>query len=176
MELKVETRNVDLRKSWQEKIDGEKEKLIRHYANFIHHLRVSIEANTHHKEGGFQVKLVASVPQDTVVVTRKGEKVRAVLTEAFDVLALQLKEIQRKKRKNVKKSSGGVSDSTGVVRMVSPHESYGFIIGSDKREIYFHENALKDISIDTITEGDSVIFGETNGDNGPQASWVRTAR
>lgn len=176
MELKVETRNVELRKSWQEKIDGEKAKLIRHYANFIHHLRVSIEANTHHKEGGFQVKLVASVPQDTVVVTRKGEKIRAILTEAFDVLALRLKEIQRKKRKNVKKSAGGPTDSTGVIRMVSPHESYGFIMGNDQREIYFHENALKDLSIDKLTEGDLVIFGETLGDNGPQASWVRAVR
>ncbi len=176
MELKVETRNVDLRKSWQEKIDGEKAKLIRHHANFVHHLRVSIEANTHHKEGGFQVKLVASVPQDTVVVTRKGEKVRAILTEAFDVLALQLKEIQRKKRKNVKNPNGGVADSTGIIRMVSPHESYGFILSTDQREIYFHENALKDISIDAIAEGDLVIFGETLGDNGPQASWVRSAK
>ena len=176
MELKVETRNVELRKGWQDKIDGEKAKLIRHYANFVLHLRVSIEANTHHKEGGYEIKLVATVPQDTVVVTRKGEAVRAVLTEAFDVLALQLKEIQRKKRSSVKVSPDAVSDSTGVIRKVSPHESYGFIVGSDEREVYFHENALKDISIDNLNEGDSVVFGETVGDNGPQASWVRVAR
>lgn len=176
MELKVETRNVELRKGWQDKIDGEKEKLIRHYANFVLHLRVSIEANTHHKEGGYEIKIVATVPQDTVVVTRKGEAVRSVLTEAFDVLALQLKEIQRKKRSSVKVSPDTASDSTGVIRKVSPHESYGFIVGSDEREVYFHENALKDISIDNLTEGDSVIFGETVGDNGPQASWVRVAR
>lgn len=176
MELKVETRNVELRKGWQDKIDGEKEKLIRHYANFVLHLRVSIEANTHHKEGGYEIKIVATVPQDTVVVTRKGEAVRSVLTEAFDVLALQLKEIQRKKRSSVKVSPDAAPDSTGVIRKVSPHESYGFIVGSDEREVYFHENALKDIRIDDLNEGDSVVFGETVGDNGPQASWVRVAR
>ena len=77
----------------------EQEKLIRHYPNFVLHLRVSIEATTHYKEGGFEIKLVASVPNDTVVVTRKAENVRAALTESFDVLSLQLKEIQRKKRK-----------------------------------------------------------------------------
>ncbi|HID69529.1 MAG TPA: HPF/RaiA family ribosome-associated protein, partial [Desulfobacterales bacterium] len=44
MDLKVETRNVELRKGWQKKIDEEKEKLIRHFANFVLHLRVSIEA------------------------------------------------------------------------------------------------------------------------------------
>ena len=37
---------------------------------------LAIEATTHHKEGGFEVKIVASVPNDTVVVSRKGEIVR----------------------------------------------------------------------------------------------------
>ena len=64
MELKVEARNVELKKGWQIKIDEEKEKLIKHYASFVLHLRVSIEATTHHKEGGFEVKIVASVPND----------------------------------------------------------------------------------------------------------------
>lgn len=174
MELKVETRNVELRKGWMDKIEAEKDKLIRHYANFIVHLRVSIESHPHHKEGGYEVKLVASVPQDTVVVTRKGEIARGLLTEAFDVLALQLKEIQRKKRGSTKKGAEEGGDNTGVIRMVSPHESYGFITDLNGREIYFHENALKDLEIDNLNEGDSVTFGEGVGDNGPQANWVRS--
>ena len=88
MELKIEARNVELRKGWQTKIQDEQAKLIRHYTNFVLHLRVSIAATTHYKEGGFEIKLVATVPNDTVVVTRRGENVRAVLTESFDVLAL----------------------------------------------------------------------------------------
>ena len=176
MELKVESRNVELKKGWQMKIEEEKEKLLRHYAGFVLHLRVAIEATTHHKEGGYEVKIVASVPNDTVVVTRKGEPVRPLLIEAFDVLALQLKEILRKKRKvkkHVDMSADG--DRVGIIQKVSPHESYGFIATYDEREIYFHENALKNSSIDDLMEGDSVIYGETRGDKGPQASWVRVA-
>lgn len=173
MELKVETRNVELRKGWMDKIEAEKEKLVRHYANFILRLRVTIESNSSHKEGGYEVKLVASVPNDTVVVSREGEIARGLLTEAFDVLALQLKEIQRKKRGNTKKHTEEGGDKTGVIRMVSPHESYGFIVDNDGRDIYFHENALKDIRIDTLNEGDGVSYAEGRGDNGPQASWVR---
>ncbi len=176
MELKVEARNVELKKGWQVKIDEEKEKLIRHYAGFVLHLRVSIEATTHHKEGGFEVKIVASVPNDTVVVSRKGEIVRPLLIEAFDVLSLQLKERLRKKRKAQKQPEQYVdTDSVGIVHKVSPHESYGFITTFDNREIYFHENALKNVAIDDLTEGDSVFFGESFGDKGPQASWVRVA-
>ena len=35
MDLKVEARNVELRKGWQKKIDEEKEKIIRHFASFV---------------------------------------------------------------------------------------------------------------------------------------------
>jgi cold shock CspA family protein/ribosome-associated translation inhibitor RaiA len=176
MELKVEARNVELRKGWQTKIGEEQQKLIRHYPNFVLHLRVSIEATAHHKEGGFEIKLVATVPNDTVVVTRIADTVRGALTESFAVLTLQLKEIQRKKRKNKKQAPNAEpTDGVGIIRKVSPHESYGFITSADKRDIYFHENSLKNINMDDLTEGDSVIFGETRGDKGPQASWVRTA-
>ncbi len=177
MELKIEARNVELRKGWQTKIEEEQAKLIRHYPNFVLHLRVSIEATAHHKEGGFEIKMVASVPNDTVVVSRRGEAVRAVLTESFDVLTLQLKEIQRKKRKSKKNPQHVMpTDSSGIIRKVSPNESYGFITSSDERDIYFHENSLKDLSMDDLSEGDSVIFGESQGDKGPQASWVRPAK
>ncbi len=176
MELKIEARNVELRKGWQTRIEEEQKKLIRHYPNFVLHLRVSIEATTHHKQGGYEIKLVATVPNDTVVVSRSSEIVRAALTESFDVLALQLKEIQRKKRKAKKQAPKlEASDGQGVIRKVSPHESYGFITSVDKRDIYFHENALKNITIDELSEGDSVMFGESQGDKGPQASWVRAA-
>lgn len=177
MELKIEARNVELRKGWQTKIEEEKEKLVRHYANYVLHLRVTIEATSHHKEGGFEIKLIASVPNDTVVVTRKGENVRPLLVEAFDVLSLQLKEILRKKRKDIKgMEQESLGDKYGIIQKLSPLESYGFITTSDQREIYFHENALKNVNMDELAEGDDVVYGETLGDKGPQASWVRVAK
>ncbi|WP_163339954.1 cold shock domain-containing protein [Desulfopila sp. IMCC35008] len=175
MELKIEARNVELRKGWQTKIEEEKNKVIRHYAGIVLHLRVCIEATSHHKEGGFEIKVVATIPNDTVVVARKGEAVRALLTEAFDVLALQLKEKARKKRKNIKTPAAADVDKVGIIRKLSPFESYGFITSVDNRDIYFHENALKNVNMEELTEGDSVFYGETVGDKGPQASWVRSA-
>ena len=35
MELKVEAKNLEMRDNWQEKIEEEKAKLIRHYANLV---------------------------------------------------------------------------------------------------------------------------------------------
>ena len=114
MELKIEAKNVDLRKGWETRIEEEKEKLIRNYANLVLHLRVTIEATASHKQGGFTIKIVASVPNDTVVVERRGQSVRPALTAAFDVLTLQLKEKLRKKRKSLKTSSEATESETAT--------------------------------------------------------------
>ena len=177
MELQVEGRNVEIRNSWQEKIGVEKDRLDHHHPGLVHNLRVTIAATASHKEGGYELQLVASVPNDTVVVKRKGEIVKALLRDAFDTIGLQLKELQRKRRQTVKVGEGVLEGLVvdGVVKKLVPHEAYGFISASDGREVYFHENALKDLKMDQLTEGDVVKFGESDGDKGPCASWVRSA-
>ena len=178
MELQVEARNLEIRKVWQDKIDEEKTRLDRHHAGFIHHLRVTVEGTYSHREGGYEVRLFASIPNDTVVVKRKGEKVVPLLVDAFNTLGLQLKELQRKRRKSnkVHPEAGKGASAEGVVKSIFPFESYGFIATPQGQEIYFHENALKDISMNQLSEGDGVKFGEAQGDKGPCAAWVKLAK
>jgi len=179
MELKIEAKNLDIRKSWQEKIEEERAKLIRHYANLVLHLRVSIEATPGYKEGGHEVRLVASVPNDTVVVKRWGESVRPLLVEAFDVLGGQLKEIVKKKQEQNKSAktqgAGGAVDGTtvGIIRKIAPDASYGFIAAHDELDVFFHASSLKDVSIGDLAEGDEVLFVMEEGEQGLQATWVR---
>ncbi len=178
MELHVEARNMEMRKSWQDKIDQEKERLVRHHPGLVHNLRITIDETSHHQGGGYELRLVASVPNDTVVVKRKGETVRPMLVEAFDTLGLQLKELQRKRRQPAKgvEEGEGVAHNTGVIKALYPFESYGFIATNNDREVYFHENALKAITLDQLAEGDAVRFGESEGDKGPHATWVKLAK
>ena len=176
MELKIEAKNLDIRKSWQEKIEEERNKLIRHYANFVLHLRVTIEATPGYKEGGYEVRLVATVPNDTVAVKRWGESVRALLVETFDVVGAQLKEIVKKKQNHkTAKLQGATIDSkaSGVIRKIFPDEAYGFIVTDDKLDVFFHANALKDVAMSDLAEGDEVLFALEDGDKGPQAAWVK---
>ncbi len=176
MELQVEVRNLELRKTWQNKIDEEKAKLNRHHAGLIQHLRVTIEGTKHHKEGGYEVRVVASVTNDTVVVKRKGEKVVPLLVDAFNTMGLQLKELQRKRRQSLKVHEGVPhNDISGTIKTLFMDESYGFIQSQAGLDVYFHENALKDVSMDNLAIGDAVRFGEDIGDKGPRAAWVRSA-
>jgi cold shock CspA family protein/ribosome-associated translation inhibitor RaiA len=179
MELKIEAKNLDLRKSWQEKIEEERNKLIRHYANFVLHLRVTIEATPGYKEGGYEVRLVATVPNETVAVKRWGESVRSLLVEAFDVLGAQLKEIVKKKQnhKTVKPQGATMEGKgSGVIRKIFPDEAYGFIVTDDKLDVFFHANALRDIAMSDLAEGDEVLFAMEEGDKGPQATWVKASQ
>ncbi len=179
MELQIEGKNLDVRKSWQDKIEEEKERLTRHHPGLVHHLRVSVESTQQHKEGGYELVVVASVPSDTVVVKRKGESVRPMLVDAFDTLGMQLKELQRKRRQKQttkEPEMAGATFCTGAIKSLFPFESYGFIVTPQGQEVYFHENALKDISMQQLSEGDQVRFGEGDGDKGPTATWVRAAK
>ena len=177
MELQVEGRNLEIRKVWQDKIDEERTRLERHHAGFVHHLRVTVEGTSSHREGGYELRIVASIPNDTVVVKRKGDKVVSLLVDAFNTLGLQLKEQQRKKHQSykVQPEAAGVSGE-GVVKSIFPYESYGFIVTPQGQEIYFHENALKDVGMNQLSEGDGVKFGEAQGDKGPCAAWVKLAK
>jgi cold shock CspA family protein len=178
MEIQVEARNLEIRKVWQEKIDEERTRLDRHHAGFINNLRVTIEGTSSHREGGYELRLVASIPNDTVVVKRKGEKVVPLMVDAFNTLGLQLKEHQRKKRQSYKVQPEAVKGASGegIIKSVFPFESYGFIVTPQGQEIYFHENALKDITMNQLNEGDAVKFGEAQGDKGPCAAWVKLAK
>lgn len=177
MELQVEGRNLEIRKAWQEKIEEEKGRLDRHHPGLVHHLRISIEETAGHKAGGHEVRMVASVPNDTVVVKKKGETVRPLLVEAFDTLGLQLKELQRKRRQNGKEPDGAAAGPAfGTIKSLFPYEAYGFLLTIDGQEVYFHENALKDVSMAQLAEGDEVRFGEGQGDKGPTAAWVKLTK
>jgi cold shock CspA family protein len=177
MELQVDVRNLTMRSAWQEKIEEEKTKLTRHHPGQIQHLRVTIEGTKHHKEGGFETLVVATIPNDTVVVKRKGDKVIALLVDAFNTLGLQLKESQRKRRQTAKVHEGiPYSDLQGVVDKLFVDESYGFILSTDGRDVYFHESSLKDKNIADLTIGDEVRFAQAEGDKGPCAAWVKTVK
>ncbi len=177
MELQLEGRNVEIRASWQAKVEEEKNRIDRHHAGLVHHLRITVESTSQHREGGFEVRTVASVPNDTVVVKRRGDNVRQLLTESFDVLGGLLKEFQRKRRQTVKvQEDDRLPTATGEVKSLFPFESYGFISATDGREIYFHENALKDLAMGDLAEGMAVRYAETEGEKGPAATWVRAAK
>jgi cold shock CspA family protein len=170
MDLKIDARNVIITPAWYAKIDEEIARLQEHNPGLIHHFRLTLIATRHQRLGLFEVHIVASVPQDTIVVKERGEFVEPLLVKCFDVLDRKVLEYSRRRQQIVKQHEERLE---GTVSTLVPLQDYGLLTTIDGDEIYFHRHAVQEPDFDELNEGDAVQYGEGRGDKGPQATWVR---
>lgn len=170
MDLKIEARKVEITPEWQARIDEEIVRLEERYPGLIHHFRLTLIGSRHQRLGLFEIHVVASVPQDTVVVKESGELVLPLLVKCFDVLDRKILEYNRRRQQMVKQHEERL---VGTVSNLVPSQDYGLITTPDGEEIYFHRHAVQGVDFNELHEGDVVHYGEGWGDKGPQATWVR---
>jgi cold shock CspA family protein/ribosome-associated translation inhibitor RaiA len=170
MDIRINVRNTELLKEWEEKIGEEVSKLESRYPDIIHHLRVTITAPGHHRLGAFEIHAVSTVPDDTIVVKNNGELVIPLIGDVFSDLNRQLREYNRKRQHLMRQE---LPYGIGNIRRVFPEGEYGFIQSAGGREIYFHRNALKNCAYNDLREDDSVEFSAEEGEKGAQATWVK---
>jgi cold shock CspA family protein/ribosome-associated translation inhibitor RaiA len=170
MDLKIDARNVIITPEWQARIDEEIARLEERHPGLVHHFRLTLIATRHQRLGFFEAHVVASVPQDTIVVKESGELVLPLLVKCFDVLDRKILEYNRRRQQLVKQHEERLMGT--VSALVAPQD-YGLITALDGDEIYFHRHAVQDTDFDELHEGDAVFYGEGRGDKGPQATWVR---
>ena len=65
--------------------------------------------------------------------------------------------------------------ATGTVKKLVRERGFGFILGSDGVETFFHRSALQGEGFDTLAEGQAVEFDVEKGDKGPRAANVRVS-
>ena len=155
----------------------EKATKIERFAEHITSCRVIVEAphKHHHKGVIYRVKIDITLPGKEIVVNHHSdehhahEDVYVAIRDAFDAATRQLEDYVRQRRGKVK--SHDVAPHGRIIQLF-PHEDYGVIETSDKREIYFHRNSVVDEDFDKLETGMTVHFAEEMGDNGPQASTV----
>ncbi len=59
--------------------------------------------------------------------------------------------------------------ATGTVKRLVRERGFGFILGSDGVELFFHRSALQGGAFDSLTEGQAVEFDVEKGPKGPRA-------
>lgn len=171
LEIEIEGREVDILPEWRDKIEKELAKIQKHTYEQVFHVRVTIIGTRHHRHGAFEVHLVVTVPDQTLVVTRQGDYVLPLLVESFKALDRQLKEYSHIRQQEVKVHEE--FSQKGVVAKIFPDEDYGFIETPDGLEVYFHANAVREGNFEKLAPGMEVEFGQEMGEKGPQATWVR---
>ncbi len=171
LDIHIEGQKVEILPEWRAKIEEELGRLQKHYSGPILHARVELIGTEHHHLGTFEVHLVVNVPGDVITIIRQGEFVPPLLVEAFDALDRQLEERSRIIQQRVKTHEDFAR--RGRVIRLFPDREYGFIEADDGLEVYFHANAVKKGSFTQLNPGSEVKFGQEQGLEGPQATWVQ---
>jgi CspA family cold shock protein len=65
--------------------------------------------------------------------------------------------------------------ATGTVRKLVRERGFGFILGHDGVELFFHRSALSGEAFDTLAEGQAVEFDVENGQKGPRAAHMKVS-
>ena len=62
----------------------------------------------------------------------------------------------------------------GSVKRLVRDKGFGFILGSDGSEYFFHSSVCSQTPFDQLREGQNVTFEKGQGPKGPRAENVRT--
>ena len=61
----------------------------------------------------------------------------------------------------------------GTIKRLVSEKGFGFVLGQDGREYFFHQSACVGIRFDSLREGQSVTFESGQGPKGPRAENVK---
>lgn len=167
----IEGRNLEILPEWKAKVEEELIRLQNRYNDPIVNARVEIIGTGHHKQGQFEIRIVATVPGNVLTVTRQGELIHPLIVEGFDVLDRRLQESSDTKQQKVKNHPE--TSVTGKILRIFSEEDFGFIETADSIEVYFHANAVKKGKFENLQVGQKVKLAWEEGLKGPQATWVR---
>ena len=65
--------------------------------------------------------------------------------------------------------------ATGTIKKLVRERGFGFILGQDGTELFFHRSALQGQGFDGLAEGQAVEFEVERGDKGPRAANMKVA-
>jgi len=171
LDIHIKGQKVEILPEWREKIEEELGRLQKHYSGPILHARIEIIGTQHHHLGAFELHLVVTVPGDVITIIRQGGLVPPLLVEAFDALDRRLEEHSHIIQQKVKTSEEFAR--FGRVIRLFPDREYGFIERDNGLEVYFHAHAVKKGGFAQLRPGTTVKFGQEEGREGPQATWVQ---
>ena len=142
--------------------------------NDLTHGRVTLSKNRHHKkaETVAEAVIVVSLKGRHTVTARKREpSFEEAIREAFAAISVEIEKI-RDKRASHEVRISAPAPLRGVISRVLSDEGYGFLLTEDGKQVYFHRNAVHDLTFEELQEGTEVTFNVEEGEKGPQATTV----
>ncbi len=180
MEEQVEIvfRNMERQDYLVQLIEEKIAKLEQFYSRIISALVVVELPHKNHQTGNeYRATIELNVPGKRLVTSRnpgsrrRHENPASTINDAFAAIARQLEEYGRQQRGDVKTHWAPLQ---GRINRIFPIEGYGFVLLTDGREIYFHQNAVVNPEFEDLEIGAPVRVVIANDESpiGPQATTV----
>jgi len=98
MDLKIESRNVEMTPRWKTEIEAKMDELQNEHNNIIH-ARMTVTKNPHHKKGADNAEalIIATLPPRHTLTARKEAKTfEEAIRAAFKALAVEIQKFRKK--------------------------------------------------------------------------------
>ena len=176
--LQVAFEGIQHSEAIEARIREEADKLEQFFGRLISaRVVVARPQHRHHKGDTYHIRIHLAVPDAAdIAISREPaatgahEDVYVNIRDAFKAARRQLQDIVRKREGHVKEHE---VPPHGTIAAIHAGAGFGFIASSDGREIYFHRNSVAEDRFDELEVGEEVRFAESEGDEGPQASFVQ---
>lgn len=131
----------------------------------------------HHTGGLYELNIHLVLPDGREAVVERTPHLDERFQDFDFALNDAFKRARRRLQDQVRRMEGKVKahvePAIGVVRRLMPDDGYGFLEGSNGRELYFHRNSVAGDGFERLSLGERVSYAEEEGESGPQASAVK---
>lgn len=169
--IEIEAQHVEVLPEWRHIIDRHVRHLDGHARYPITNLRLQLIKTAHHRHGNLEGRLSLKHGTEVLVTVTQGEYAVPLINELFQVAERRLDEGLAQREGPTEDRPPAVLQ--GTVLRYYQDRSFGFIGRPDGSEVYFHLNSLKKGSAPQLVHGTPVRFCQEEGEEGPQAVWVR---
>jgi cold shock CspA family protein/ribosome-associated translation inhibitor RaiA len=173
MDLQIECRNIDMAPRWKTEIEQRMQSLQVGHDDLIHG-RVTLTKNKHHKKEARVAEslVLVTLPGRHTITARKEEKTfEEAIRAAFSAVEIELQKY-RGKRGATQVRTEPTTPLRGVISKLFPEEGYGFILQDGGSEVYFHQNALRELNFHDLGDGTDVVINAASGEKGEHATVV----
>jgi len=171
MNLHIESRNVSMLPAWRADIEARFAELQNGRDDIIHG-RATVTKHRHHRKAddNAEVLVLVQIPGHTVTARKREATFELAIRESFDAVAAELETIREKRATHEVRLPP--VPRRGVIARLFRDDGYGFILEDGGGEVYFHRNAVHDLTFDELTEGTEISFNAEQGEKGLQATTV----
>ena len=169
MDLQIEGRQVGIAPEWRADIESRVADL--YPGRDITHVRVTLTKHDHRKpEDSYDVLIVVQIPGHTITARKQENSFEEAIRDAFAAMKTELDKVREKRASHDVRMSA--PPERGIVSKLFPDEGYGFISLDSGTDVYFHRNAVHDLTFEELDDGMEVSLNVETGEKGLQATTV----